>query len=202
MSRKHPKTSSFGNLEACFFISLIVLLSDFLKGQLSLLCEGNSAESFTKRIGSEWPDKDKSNMNSIAWKIHFLYSEGPEIQALNPLDWVMSNDSPTPGSTPPSRKRMSLLAMWCGAQTVVAGSPGTGIAYFPPSSLPFDNCKDIKSLKAWHPTLCKSHPRRLCLVSHFFLHPGREIHTSSCVQSPSSEYQGVSSWSQCDPSPR
>ena len=52
-SRKHPETSSFGNLEACFFISLIVLLSDFLKGQLSLLCEGNSAESFTKRIGSE-----------------------------------------------------------------------------------------------------------------------------------------------------
>ena len=36
-----------------FFISVIVLLSDFLKGQLSLLCEGNSAESFTKRIGSE-----------------------------------------------------------------------------------------------------------------------------------------------------
>ena len=37
-------------------------------------------------IGSELPDKDKSNINSIAWKIHFLYSEGPEIQALNPLD--------------------------------------------------------------------------------------------------------------------
>ena len=52
LSRKHPKTSSFGNLEV-FFISVIVLLSDFLKGQLSLLCEGNSAESFTKRIGSE-----------------------------------------------------------------------------------------------------------------------------------------------------
>ena len=43
------EAGSFGNLEACFFISLIVLLSDFLKGQLSLLCEGNSAESFTKK---------------------------------------------------------------------------------------------------------------------------------------------------------
>ena len=55
----------------------------------------------------------------------------------------------------------------------------------------FGNCKDIKSVKAWHPTLCKSHPRRLCLVSHFFLHPGREIHTSTRVQSPSSEWQKV-----------
>ena len=147
------------------------------KGPRDRQCHLLSCPGQLKRIGSEWPDKDKSNMNSIAWKIHFLFSEGPE------SPWL-SNDYPT--------------------QTRIAWSPGTGMAYFPPSFHSFGNCKDIKSLKAWHPTLCKSHPRRLCLVSHFFLHPGREIHTSSRVQSPSSsnkKYMCVSSWSQCDPSP-